>query len=75
MFARLSVATLTVLGGIYSPAYIALADPNFTLGIGSVAGGFKLAPGDRPDGDNDGLFDDDEVDIYGTLPDNRRHRR
>ena len=27
-----------------------------------------MAPGDRPDGDNDGLFDDDEVDIYGTNP-------
>ena len=47
VFAPLSVATLTVLGGMCSPASIALADPTFTLGIGSVAGGFKLAPGDR----------------------------
>ena len=70
VLAPLSVATLTVLGGIYSPANVALADSNFALGIGSVAGGFKLAPGDRPDSDQDGLFDDDEVDIYGTLPNN-----
>ncbi len=68
VFAPLSVATISVLGGMYSPASIALADPTFTLGIGSVTDGFKLAPGDRPDGDNDGLFDDDEVDIYGTNP-------
>lgn len=26
------------------------------------------APGARPDGDNDGLFDDDEANIYGTDP-------
>ena len=68
VFAPLSVATLTVLGGMYSPASIALADTNFSTGVGSVAGGFKLAPGDRPDTDNDGLFDDDEVDVYFTDP-------
>jgi uncharacterized protein YkwD len=68
VLAPLSVATLAVFGGIYSPATIALADPTFALGVGSAADGFKTAPGDRPDTDNDGLFDDDEVDIYGTLP-------
>ncbi|WP_164478787.1 CAP domain-containing protein [Mycolicibacterium stellerae] len=68
VFAPLSVATLTVLAGVYSPASIALADPSISTGVGSVAGGFKLAPDDRPDGDGDGLFDDDEVEVYFTDP-------
>jgi hypothetical protein len=58
---RLSVAIATVsvvAAAFLTGAPIAIADP----------GNYPIQQ--RPDRDGDGLFDDDETDVYGTDPDN-----
>lgn len=38
-------------------------------GVFAVRGAVAARAGDRPDRDFDGLYDDDETDVYGTNPD------
>jgi hypothetical protein len=72
--APLTVATLAVFSGIGLPATaVAVSDLRLDTGTASYApklapAPYPAAPGDRPDADKDGLFDDDETNVYGTNP-------
>ena len=66
---RISIAVTA--GFVFAAAFltsgpIAVADPGL-MAAGSIA---DLPLQQRPDRDGDGLYDDDETDVYGTDPDN-----